>query len=75
MPSFGTVGAVDAGSRKLSRGRAADRDRWRSAGCRQMPSADECLSLEWFRARAEGKIVIESRRCHHSAVRLRSSLG
>jgi putative transposase len=33
---------------------------------------DECLSLEWFRTRAEAKVIIESWR---NAVRPHSSLG
>src|SRR5690349_836818 len=36
---------------------------------------DECLSLEWFRSRAEAKVVIESWRHHFNAVRPHSSLG
>ena len=36
---------------------------------------DECLSLEWFRTRAEAKIVIESWRQHYNEVRPHSSLG
>jgi len=36
---------------------------------------DECLSLEWFRTRAEAKVVIESWRHHFNAVRPHSSLG
>ena len=36
---------------------------------------DECLSLEWFRSRAEAKVVIESWRQHYNAVRPHSSLG
>jgi hypothetical protein len=36
---------------------------------------DECLSLEWFRSRAEAKIVIENWRRHYNAVRPHSSLG
>ena len=36
---------------------------------------DECLSLEWFRSRAEAKVVIESWRRHYNAVRPHSSLG
>jgi putative transposase len=35
---------------------------------------DECLSLEWFRSRAEAKIVIESWRRHYNEVRPHSSL-
>jgi putative transposase len=36
---------------------------------------DECLSLEWFRSRAEAKIVIEAWRRHYNEVRPHSSLG
>jgi putative transposase len=36
---------------------------------------DECLSLEWFRSRAEAKIVIETWRRHFNEVRPHSSLG
>ena len=36
---------------------------------------DECLSLEWFRSRAEAKVVIETWRRHFNAVRPHSSLG
>ena len=36
---------------------------------------DECLSLEWFRSRAEAKVVIEAWRQHFNAVRPHSSLG
>jgi putative transposase len=36
---------------------------------------DECLSLEWFRSRAEAKVVIETWRQHFNAVRPHSSLG
>ena len=36
---------------------------------------DECLSLEWFRSRAEAKAVIESWRRHYNEVRPHSSLG
>src|SRR4029079_9656685 len=36
---------------------------------------DECLSLEWFRSRAEAKIVIEAWRRHFNEVRPHSSLG
>jgi putative transposase len=36
---------------------------------------DECLSLEWFRSRAEAKAVIESWRQHYNEVRPHSSLG
>ena len=35
---------------------------------------DECLSLEWFRSRAEAKIVIENWRRHYNTVRPHSSL-
>jgi putative transposase len=36
---------------------------------------DECLSLEWFRSRAEAKVVIETWRRHYNMVRPHSSLG
>ena len=36
---------------------------------------DECLSLEWFRSRAEAKVVIESWRHHYNAVRPHSSIN
>lgn len=36
---------------------------------------DECLSLEWFRSRAEAKVVIEAWRQHYNAVRPHSSLA
>ena len=36
---------------------------------------DECLSLEWFRSRAEAKVIIESWRQHYNAVRPHSTLG
>lgn len=35
---------------------------------------DECLSLEWFRTRAEAVVVIEDWRRHYNAVRPHSSL-
>ena len=35
----------------------------------------ECLSLEWFRSRAEAKVVIETWRKHFNEVRPHSSLG
>ncbi len=36
---------------------------------------DECLSLEWFRSRAEAKAIIETWRRHYNDVRPHSSLG
>jgi putative transposase len=36
---------------------------------------DECLSLEWFRTRAEAKVIIETWRQHYNEVRPHSSLG
>ncbi len=36
---------------------------------------DECLNLEWFRSRAEAKIIIEAWRRHYNEVRPHSSLG
>lgn len=35
---------------------------------------DECLSLEWFRSRAEAKVLIETWRCHYNEIRPHSSL-
>ena len=36
---------------------------------------DECLSLEWFRSRAEAKVIIETWRRHYNEVRPHMSLG
>jgi putative transposase len=36
---------------------------------------DECLSLEWFRSRAEAKVIIETWRRHYNEVRPHSSLA
>jgi len=36
---------------------------------------DECLSLEWFRSRAEARVVIEAWRRHYNDVRPLSRLG
>jgi len=36
---------------------------------------DECLNLEWFRSRAEAKVIIETWRCDYNDVRPHSSLG
>lgn len=36
---------------------------------------DECLSMEWFRSRAEAKVLIELWRQHYNDVRPHSSLG
>jgi len=36
---------------------------------------DECLSLEWFRTRAEAKVIIQAWLRHYNAVRPHSSLG
>jgi len=36
---------------------------------------EECLSLEWFRSRAEAVVLIESWRRHYNEVRPHSSLG
>lgn len=36
---------------------------------------DECLSVEWFRTRAEAKVVIEAWRHHYNAVRPHMSLN
>jgi putative transposase len=36
---------------------------------------DECLSMEWFRCRAEARVVIEEWRRHYNSVRPHSSLN
>jgi putative transposase len=36
---------------------------------------DECLAMEWFRTRAEAKVVIDGWRQHYNEVRPHSSLG
>lgn len=36
---------------------------------------DECLSLEWFRSRAEAAVVIETWRRHFNTVRPHSSIN
>jgi len=36
---------------------------------------DECLGMEWFRTRAEARVVIEAWRRHYNDVRPHSSLG
>jgi putative transposase len=36
---------------------------------------DDCLSVEWFRSRAEAKVVIEAWRLHFNAIRPHSSLN
>ena len=36
---------------------------------------DECLSVEWFRSRAEAKVIIETWRRHFNAIRPHSSLN
>ena len=36
---------------------------------------DECLSVGWFRSRAEAKVVIETWRLHFNAIRPHSSLN
>ncbi|GAB6110486.1 IS3 family transposase [Desulfomicrobium salsuginis] len=36
---------------------------------------DECLSMEWFRCRAEARVVIEGWRRHYNSVRPHSSLN
>lgn len=36
---------------------------------------DECLAVEWFRSRAEAKVIIEGWRLHYNGVRPHSSLG
>lgn len=36
---------------------------------------DECLSVEWFRSRAEARVIIEAWRRHYNEIRPHSSLG
>ena len=36
---------------------------------------DECLSIEWFRFRAEAEVVMETWQQHYNDVRPHSSLG
>jgi len=36
---------------------------------------DECLNMEWFRNRAEAKIIVEGWRCHYNEDRPHSSLN
>lgn len=36
---------------------------------------DECLNMEWFRSRAEAKVLIEKWRVHYNEVRPHSSIG
>jgi len=50
---------------------------WQNGVCESFNGKfrDECLSLEWFRSRAEAKVVIETWRRHYNAVRPHSSLG
>lgn len=50
---------------------------WQNGACESFNGKfrDECLSLEWFRSRAEAKAVIETWRRHYNAVRPHSSLG
>jgi Integrase core domain len=53
--------------------REPDRDPVRRELQRQVPR--RCLSLEWFRSRAEAKVLIEEWRRHFNEVRPHSSLG
>ena len=50
---------------------------WQNGACESFNGKfrDECLSLEWFRSRAEAKAVIETWRRHYNEVRPHSSLG
>jgi putative transposase len=50
---------------------------WQNGACESFNGKfrDECLSLEWFRSRAEAKAVIETWRRHFNEVRPHSSLG
>jgi putative transposase len=49
---------------------------WQNGVCESFNGKfrDACLSLEWFRSRAEAKVVIEVWRRHDNAVRPHSSL-
>ena len=49
---------------------------WQNGACESFNGKfrDECLSLEWFRSRAEAKVVIETWRQHFNQVRPHSSL-
>jgi putative transposase len=49
---------------------------WQNGACESFNGKfrDECLSLEWFRSRAEAKVVIEQWRRHYNEVRPHSSL-
>jgi putative transposase len=50
---------------------------WQNGACESFNGKfrDECLSLEWFRSRAEAKAVIEQWRRDYNTVRPHSSLG
>lgn len=50
---------------------------WQNGVCESFNGKfrDECLSLEWFRSRAEARVVIEAWRRHYNEVRPHSSLG
>jgi putative transposase len=50
---------------------------WQNGACESFNGKfrDECLSLEWFRSRAEAKVLIERWRKHFNTVRPHSSLG
>ncbi len=50
---------------------------WQNGGAESFNGKfrDECLSLEWFRSRAEAKVIVEAWRRHFNEVRPHSSLG
>ena len=50
---------------------------WQNGVCESFNGKfrDECLNMEWFRSRAEARILIESWRRHYNEVRPHSSLG
>jgi len=50
---------------------------WQNGVCESFNGKfrDECLSLEWFRTRAEAKAVIEAWRRHYNTVRPHMSIG
>ena len=50
---------------------------WQNGVCESFNGKfrDECLNIEWFRSRAEARVVIETWRRHYNEVRPHSSLG
>jgi putative transposase len=74
MPKSGTFGS----GRGVSGNGHPYRDHtWQNANDESFNGKlrDECLSVEWFRSRAEAKVVIETWRLHFNAIRPHSSLN